>query len=402
MGELKEMLKSVISKDHLVEMTSQMVRRKSYVGVPKQETEVAEYIKSVFDENDIPCELIEVSDGRCNVIAKLDSGKDGKTILFNGHTDTVEPNDMRDAFEPKIVDGMLYGRGTSDMKGPLASMIEAMLAIKKTGLLNKGSIIFSGVLDEEHNSIGTIDLLERGIAADGAIVGEPTELRICTAHRGLEWYKFHFIGKTVHGGAQKEGINAISKAVSFINAMEEKLIPDVFSRKHPLLEEATINYGVIHGGTQLSTVAGDCELYVDRRFLPYETYEEVTQQFNDLLNDLAKKDPDFKCEMQVTEESRMKDGYVHLPMEIELNHILVKYLQKAVQDVTEKEPVMSFFPAWTDGGLLKGFANIPTVVIGPGIIECCHSKDEHIPIDHLPKAALIYALTALDFCHSEK
>ncbi len=400
MSKLKEVLMSHISEDHLVEMTSDMIRIESYYGVPNQETGVAKYIKSIFDANGIFCELKEVADGRCNVIAKLDSGKPGKTILFNGHMDTVEPNDMEDAFEPKIVDGKLYGRGASDMKGPLASMIEAMIAIKETGTLEKGTIIFTGVLDEEHNSIGTIDILESGITADGAIVGEPTELQVHTAHRGLEWFKFHFIGKTVHGGAQRDGINAISKAVDFINAMEGKLIPEVFSRTHPLLKEATVNYGVIHGGTQLSTVAGDCELYVDRRFLPYETYEEVTQQFQDLLDELAAKDPKFKCEMQVTEESAMKEGYVHLPMEIELDHPLVSMIRKAVTASTGEEPVMGFFPAWTDGGLLKGFGNIPTVVLGPGIVACCHSKEEHIPVDHLPKAALIYALTALDFCHS--
>lgn len=400
MKEYKEQLMSRISEDHLVAMTSDMIRIESYYGVPNQETGVAKYIKSIFDANGIPCELKEVADGRCNVIARLDSGKPGKTILLNGHMDTVEPNDMEDAFEPKIADGKLYGRGASDMKGPLASMIEAMIAIKETGTLEKGAIIFTGVLDEEHNSIGTIDILESGITADGAIVGEPTELQVHTAHRGLEWFKFHFIGKTVHGGAQRDGINAIAKAVDFINAMEEKLIPEVFSRTHPLLKEATVNYGVIHGGTQLSTVAGDCELYVDRRFLPYETYDEVTQQFQDLLDELAAKDSTFKCEMQVTEESAMKEGYVHLPMEIELDHPLVEMIREAVTASTGEEPVMSFFPAWTDGGLLKGFGNIPTVVLGPGIVACCHSKEEHIPIDHLPKAALIYALTALDFCHS--
>ena len=400
MNNLKEMLLEHISEERLVEMTSDMIRIESYYGIPGQETGVAKYIKGIFDAHDIPCELKEVADGRCNVIAKLDSGKPGKTILLNGHMDTVEPNDMVDAFEPKIVDGKLYGRGASDMKGPLASMIGAMIAIKETGALEKGAIIFTGVLDEEHNSIGTIDILESGITADGAIVGEPTELQIHTGHRGLEWFVFHFIGKTVHGGAQREGVNAISKAVAFINAMEEKLNPEVFAKTNPLLKEATINYGVIHGGTQLSTVAGECDLYVDRRFLPYETYEEVTQQFQDLLDELAAKDPQFKCEMRVTDESAMKEGYVHLPMDIELDHPLVTKIQRAVTEATAAEPVMSFFPAWTDGGLLKGYGKIPTVVCGPGMVACCHSKEEHIPVDHLPKAALVYALTAVDFCHS--
>ncbi len=393
-------LKEVISEDHLIKMTSEMISIPSYAGIPNQETSVAMYIKSIFDENDICCELKEVTDGRCNVIATLKSEKPGKKIILNGHIDTVEPNDMEDAFVPRIDCGNLYGRGASDMKGPVAAMIEAMIAIKKSDSLKSGEIIFTGVIDEEHNSKGTIDLLESGITADAAIVGEPSDLEIHTAHRGLEWFEFHFIGKTVHGGAQDEGVNAISKAVDFINAMEESLIPEIFSRKHDLLKEATLNYGVIHGGTQLSTVAGDCYLYVDRRFLPYETYEEVVEQFKTLLNSLSIKDPFFRCEMRVTEESKMKDGYVHLPMEIDPEHPFVSLIKRHVEDVTEKPAIMSFFPAWTDGGLLKGYRNIPTVVFGPGIVSCCHSKEEHIPIWHLPKAALIYALTAVEFCNS--
>ena len=373
---MEKILKEHINKGRLVEMTSEMIKIQSYTGIPMQETPVACYIKNVFDSHDIPCVLKEVSDGRCNVIAILDSGCPGKTLLLNGHMDTVEPNDMEDAFVPRIIDGMLYGRGSSDMKGPLASMIEALLVLKTTGLLKKGKVIFTGVLDEEHNSIGTVDLVESGLKADAAIVGEPTSLEIQTAHRGLEWFKFHFIGRTVHGGAQREGINAIAKAVNFINKMEKDLIPVVMAKKHPLLKEATVNYGVIHGGTQLSTVAGTCDLYVDRRFLPYETYEEVIKEFNDILSELELEDSEFKCEMSVTEESKMKEGYVHLPMEISKEHILVHLCKESAKVVLEREPDFGFFPAWTDGGLLSGYGNIPTLIFGPGIVECCHSKDE--------------------------
>lgn len=400
MDWIKDKLVPYIHEDRLIDMTADMIRIPSYPGVQGQETGVARYIKKIFDKKGIPCQVKEVADGRCNVIAVLDSGKMGKSILFNGHMDTVKADGMEDAFKPKLTCGKLYGRGASDMKGPVAAMIGAMIAIKEAGVLEKGKIIFTGVIDEEHKSLGTIDVLESGITADGAIVGEPTELTVCTAHRGLEWFQFHFIGKAVHGGSQQEGVNAIAKAVSFINAMEEGLIPKVFAKKHPLLKEATINYGVIHGGTQLSTVAGECDLYVDRRYLPEESYGEMVAEFQDLLDELAVRDPKFRCEMRVMEESVMKEGYVHAPMETEADHPLVQTIKEAVHTATEEKPVMSFFPAWTDGGLLKEYGNIPTVVFGPGLIECCHALHEYIPVSHLPKAALIYALTAIEFCHS--
>jgi len=398
MSDLKEKLHSCIDEDFLVKLTADMIKIESYAGVKNQETGVALYLKEVLEQYDIPCCIKEVADGRCNLIAEIDSGKPGKTLMLNGHMDTVKADGMEGAFEPRIIDGKLYGRGASDMKGPVASMAGAMIALKQTGALEAGRVLLAAVIDEEHKSLGTIDLLESGVTADGAIVGEPTQLQVCTAHRGLEWFQFHFIGKAVHGGAQREGINAIQKAVSFINALESDLIPEVYSRKHPLLQEATLNYGVIHGGTQLSTVAGECDLYVDRRYLPYETYDEVTAQFRNLLDKLAAEDPKFRCEMKVMDESVMKEGYVHEPMYTELDDPLVLQIRESVTEVLETEPVMSFFPAWTDGGLLRSYGNIPTVVLGPGLIECCHALNEYIPVEHLKKAAMIYALTAVDFC----
>lgn len=264
MEKVKDLISTAVREEELVEMLMEMIRIPSYAGIENQETTVAKYIKSVFDREEIECRVEEVEAGRCNVIAVLKGHGGGKSLLLNGHTDTVEPNDMVNAFEPYIENNKLYGRGASDMKGPIVSMMGAMIAIKRGNIPMKGDLIFTGVLDEEHNSIGTIDLIEKGLKADAAIVGEPSELQICTGHRGLEWYEFKFIGKTVHGGRQKDGINAIAKAVKFINALEADLIPKVRGKKHPLLEEATVNYGVIHGGTQLSTVAGECSLFVDR------------------------------------------------------------------------------------------------------------------------------------------
>ena len=399
MSTLKETLMANISEEHMIEMTSDMIRIPSYYGIPNQETEVAKYVKSVFDANGIPCYLKEVADGRCNVIATLDSGVPGKTIMFNSHIDTVEPNGWDKAFEPTIVDGCLYGRGSVDDKGPLACAMEAMLAIKKTGALEKGKIVLTGVLDEEHNSIGTIDVVESDIAADGAIIAEATHMKLQTAQRGLEWMKFHFIGKAVHGCRQHEGINAISKAVAFIVAMEEKLIPKVFARKHPLLTESTVNYCVIHGGTQPSTVAGECDLLVDTRFLPYQDYDEVIGEFQALLDELAANDPQFKCEMSICEESAMKEGYVHLPFETPLDHPMITTLQEKFRSVMGQEVVMGACTAWTDGGLLSRYGNIPTVVLGPGG-SGAHTSSEFITIDHMPKLALIYALAAVDFCRS--
>ena len=381
--ELSSKIMEVVSQDELINMLLEIVSIPSYKGVENQETEVAKYIKSVFDKEGIECYLEEVADGRCNVIATLKGTGVGKTLLLNGHTDTVPPNDMDSALEPFIKDGRIFGRGTSDMKGPIVSMMGAMIAIKRLNFPLKGNIIFTGVLDEENNSIGTLDLVDKGIKADGAIVGEPTELHIATAHRGLEWFEFKFIGK----------------AVDFINALEEHLIPKLAQKKHPILEEATLNYGVIRGGTQSSTVAGECVLQVDRRWLPDEIYEDIIQEFRDIIDMLSFKDKDFKCEMKVTEESLMRDGYIHDAMEIDANHPLVELAHTTASKVLDYEVKKTLFPAWTDGALLSKYLKIPTLIMGPGEVEVCHSNIENISIDQLFKATIIYSLVAIEFCN---
>lgn len=400
MSNLKESLMAHISQERLIDRTSDMIRIESYYGIPNQETGVAEYVKAIFDANGIPCYLKEVADGRCNMIATLDSGVPGKTIMFNCHMDTVEPNGWEDAFNPRIIDGKLYGRGSIDDKGPLACVIEAMLAIKATGTLKKGKIILTGVLDEERNSIGTIDVVESRIPADAVIIAEETNFEIQTCQRGLEWLKFHFTGKAIHSMYQRQGINAISKAVKFCTVLDERLIPAFYAKTHPVLKEATINYGIIQGGTQLSTVAGECDVYVDTRFLPYQDYNEVIGEFQAVLDELAANDPDFKCEMSVSEAAALPAGYLHLPFETPVDHPVVSSLQTAHKDATGEDVKIGYMAAWTDGGLLARYGlEYPTVIMGPSS-GGAHTNDEHIAVAELPKTALIYALTAVDFCQS--
>ncbi len=386
------------SEDELVNLLKDLVAIPSYSGIENQETKVAEYIYNLFKKEGIDTEITHVQDGRKNVTAVLKGRGKGKSLLLTGHMDTVPPYDMEDALDMKIEGDKLIGRGTNDMKGPLACMIMTLIAIKRAGIQLEGDLIFAGVVDEEEKSLGTIDLIEKGVKADGAIVGEPTKLDICIAHRGLEWLEFNFEGKTVHGGAQAEGINAILRASNFIQKSEEKIIPKLSERKHPVTGTSTMNYGTINGGTQPSTVAGSCNMKIDRRWIPGEKYEEVLNEYREVLKELKEEDPKFKCEMKVMDVSVMKEGYVHEPMEIDADHPLVKTLVKSSEEAYGSTPKKTYFPAWSDGGLLHTYADIPTLVFAPGDLETAHSKDEFIDKKELVPAVKIYALTAFNFC----
>lgn len=398
MEDIRELLIKHIDQEEILKLTIDMVKMESHYKIQQQEKEVAEYIKAYFDANDIPAYVKVVEENRhYNVVATLDSGKPGKTLMLNGHLDTVLASGMEDAFDPKVINGELWGRGTSDMKGPLACGMAAMKALKETGALKSGKVIFAGVADEEWNSWGAIDLIESGVAGsvDAAIICEPTCLTVRNANRGLEWFRFTFKGKAVHGGEMHKGVNAILKAVKFIDGLTEKLIPAAEKNG------GILNVGVIEGGTKPSTVPGECVLYVDKRYTTKETYDSLSKEFLDLSEEIRKDDPDFECEVEPMGRAEMKEGYVHGPSYTSPEHPIVKITKKYTDEITGIDAPVEAFPAWADAGLFSTYLDTPTIIMGPGFIECCHALDERIPLEHLPKAALIYAMTAIEFCSLE-
>jgi acetylornithine deacetylase/succinyl-diaminopimelate desuccinylase len=321
--------------------------------------------------------------------------------MLNGHVDTVPAYQMEiPAFTPQVKEGLLYGRGSVDMKGQIACMMVAMRLLKDLQIPMKGDLWFTGVINEEDRSEGTEFLARNGPRADRCVVGEPTGLEIMAGHRGLEWLEFEFIGKAAHGGTPQKGINAISKAAHFINRVEQKLMPELAKRVHPLIGPAVMNFGVIKGGTQPSSVADRCVIQVDRRWIPSEKLDQVLGEYEDILRELAAEDPNFSAKM-----TRMESNMAtmdHYPMEISLDDPLVTDLEVILTQLTGKKPPISAFGGWTDASLISNFAHIPTLVFGPGDLSVAHSRCEYIPVEELRLGTLAYALLAISICNRSK
>jgi acetylornithine deacetylase/succinyl-diaminopimelate desuccinylase len=396
---LKRVIKS-IDESEIIKVLKDLVAIPSYNGLNNQEYLVAKYINDYFINNGIESKLILVEDGRFNVEAIL-YGKNNKNLMLTGHLDTVPPYNMEDPFNLREIDGNLYGRGAVDMKGALASMMVAMKTINDLKIELGGNIYFEGVIDEEHKSLGTIELLERieksGLKFSGAVVGEPSDGDICIGHRGLEWFEIVFIGKAVHGGKQHEGVNAIEFARLFMNELDKELIPKLKQRKHKHLGNSTINYGVISGGTQPSTVAGECIIKLDRRWLPNESFISVKEELEQILNELEKNHPDFKASLRVMDESVMSNCKYHEHMEIDENHELVRFAIKSYEYAIEEKINLNSFSGWTDAGLISTYGEIPTIVYGPGSIKSAHSDHEHVEKKSLLDAAKFYAALSINY-----
>ena len=393
-----------VSRSEIEKWTADMVRIPSYPGIANQEMEVAKYIKSVFDAEGIDCHIDELDDGRANAIAVLKGTGEGKSLMFNGHTDTVPPYDMDRACDPWVEGNFLHGRGANDMKGELAAAMAALISLERRGVELAGDVILCAVADEEEGSLGTIRMLQAGYTADACVICESLAMdSISVLQKGLEWYQIDFTGKTVHGGAFRQGINAIEKASHFVSLVENELKPALEKRTMKFDTESTVNVAVIRGGTQPSTVAGQCQILLDRRFLPVvEPYESVTAELQGMLDRLAAEDPDFHAELSIYGPSVMKDGFVHQGFITDENDPLVTDLRQAVSAVLGKEPKLVSGPCWTDGGLVSHYGKIPTVVYGPSGLDRCHSKEESVDLDELYACARIYQQLAESYCAGKK
>ncbi len=271
-----------ISINEVIELTGKLVSFPSMTGT-KAVTECAEYIKDWLIDVGISADIITYN-GVPNVVARM-GNKSGKKLLLDGHFDVVPPGDLKEwntnPFEAVNQDGYLYGRGVSDMKSGVTAILLAMKALKEKEISLNGEITFFGVGDEETVSVnGTISLLNLyDKQFDSAIVTEPTDFCIESAQRGLRWIEFHVKGKACHAGRPHIGKNAIEMAAKIIcelKKMKYEVHNELFEEG---LKEPSLSVNRIIGGNgSNNVVAEDCTFLIDRRMLPGETVEEITEQ----------------------------------------------------------------------------------------------------------------------------
>jgi len=399
MTRSRQELFEAIDRAEPIDLLSELIRIPSHRGLERQEEGVALAIGAYLESHGLEVSLEEVVKGRPNLICTLEGEGRGRHLLLCGHTDTVPLNEGDEGvgFSGLVRDGWVEGRGSVDMKGALASMAATMVALHRTGQLQKGRVTLAAIIDEEMESLGAEHLVASGFQADGAIVGEPTENRLSLGHKGLEWLEFRFQGKAAHGGTPQAGINAIDAAARFIELANSVLLPRFAERADQLLGPPTLNFGTIRGGDQPSTVAAYCALTADRRSVPGENFESMTRELRALLDRVESEMPGLRTELV-----RVAGGMAtleHVALKTQADDPVALSVDRAAREVLESECAPGDFPAWTDGALLAGFGGIPTVILGPGDLQLAHSPREAIEVEEVLEAARVYAVATLDFCH---
>ncbi len=342
---------------------------------------------------------------RPNVVGICRGTGGGRSLILNGHIDTMEPQYLdrwsHDPFDPVIEGGRLYGVGACDMKGGLVAMIMALEAVRESGLELKGDVLVESVVDEEGGGNGTLDLCARGYKADGAIITEATGLHVQPASRGVLLLEVAVEGRATHACLKWEGVNAIEKGVYLLESMREMEREWLATRTHPLLPRPTIGIGQIEGGVAGSAVPGECVLRFDIKYLPsvYDLRgartagdsEAIKREVVDRLMKAAGADA------WLAEHPPKLSFYQHcVPHEIDAGHELVRSLAGCAQAVMG-EARISGFPAGCDARHLAGHG-VPAVIFGPGDLRHAHSVDEHVPLGEYLRCLEVLAHTIIDWC----
>jgi succinyl-diaminopimelate desuccinylase len=230
-------------------------------------------------------------------------------------------------------------------------------------------IVFAGLVDEESGQAGSRALAATGFRADLAIVGEPTRLKVVTAHKGTLWLRLETRGRAAHGARPELGRNAVHAMARIVDALETKYAAQLRRSRHPLLGRATINVGSIQGGKQPNIVPDECAILIDRRTLPGESNSRVISEIKNLLRE-------NELSAQISSIQIGRCG----PMETNPCQPLI---QELFRRFGQKAPVgVDYF---SDAGVLAA-AGIPSVLFGPGDIAQAHTPEEWISLGQLERS----------------
>jgi acetylornithine deacetylase len=347
------------------------------------EAQIAAYIAQWGRSAGLRVEVLEGTAGRPSVIVRGGRDHGGRRLLLCGHLDTVSLAGILDGLRPRAEGDRLYARGAYDMKAGLAA---ALIACRDAALAGvNGEVVVAAVADEELASLGIQEVLTHLDPAgiDGAVVTEPTERHVGTAHRGFIWTEFTITGVAAHGSRPHLGADAILAAGHHLVALDH-LDRQLRSRPHPVLGPGNLHASLINGGTGESTIPDRCVFTVERRTLPGETLEHLEADIADLIERCQPADP------RITVTART---VVHRPpMETPPTAPIVQALLAAAGPGTSTAP-MSY---WADSAFLAA-AGIPTVLYGPEG-DGAHANTEWVSRSGTSTAATVLTQLAQDFC----
>ena len=341
-------------------------------------------------------------EGRPNIVAIWKGNGDGRSLLFNGHTDVIPVGNGEgwsdNPWSASIKNGRLYGRGSCDMKSGVASHIMAIENVIESGLKPKGDIYIDIVVDEEISGHGTLDTVIRGYKADAGISGETSGLAVQPACIGRIWFEIEIQGKPAGIQRRYEGVSGIELGYKITKAVEALEAKRVATIKHPLypkpIDAIPCMIGAFHSGNFPSSFPATCLLKGSMATVPGEDHESVKQSLVEHIARVSAEDPWMKDHAPKVRFV----GYDAQASEISRDHPIVQVVCKNFKEITGRDPEISGRQGAADTRFLNLYGNTPTVIFGPGSTAIMHSDDEYVSIDDYQTAIKVMALTICDWC----
>jgi len=350
------------------------------VDPPGNEMEAARFVGGILEKEGIGFKIFDLGRGRGNLVARLKGEGSRPSLVYSAHFDTISVNEAQwtvPPFEGRIQGDRVYGRGATDMKSGMASMIAAAVALKRQNVGLQGDLVLAFTAAENSSGLGAKHMVDSGELDDAGamVISEPSSLDVFVAEKGALWIKAVARGASGHGAFvedwRKDYGNAIIRMSEFISRLKQ-LNLDVSPHKH--LGKPSINVGKINGGVSAAIIPGSCTVEIDIRMLPGMTPKAVTEKMKELAGEYIDIEVmDFKPPVETSDD----DPFVSLCI-------------SSCRSVLCKEPLITGVPYYSDATIFIPAMKIPMVIIGPG--ESGHSgiADEYVEIEKLIKADRIF------------
>ncbi|WP_175059483.1 M20 family metallopeptidase [Thermococcus sp. 2319x1] len=396
-------------KPEIVKMLEDLVKIPTQNPPGENYEEFVMLAKDYLDEKGIRTKVIRVPDSfakdfienpqeypRFLLLAELKKGS--PTIHFNGHYDVVPAGDgwMFNPFSGKIMEGKLYGRGASDMKGGIASIIATLRILSEFDEYLNVGINASFVPDEETTSMGTKYLIKENlVAADYAIITEPTSLKsIDIGCKGGIWMQINVKGKAAHASRPWLGENAFEKGTLLAHALLTELKPKVTARvskyefHDPDSKRATMELGgYVRGGNKINVIPEEFCFSIDRRVLPDENIEDA---YNEIVDFIDRKSKEWGILYEIMVED------IERPYVLQGGEYILNALSEITKNITGTKPKAGVKTGFTEMALF-GAKGVKALTFGPGDENLAHIVNEYIELKQLVDSVRIFIKFLLSF-----
>jgi acetylornithine deacetylase len=340
--------------------------------------------------------------GRPNVVGVHRGDPAARSLLFNGHVDTIPWEPVSEwQFNPlsgELRDGKILGRGSSDMKGGLAAMTLALKTLLDIGLRPRGSVILEYVIDEEVSGLGTLACVMRGYKADAGISLETSDLHVQPACIGRLWFVVEVRGKPAGISRRWEAVSALDKGYRIAKAIEDLEGIRIAELTHPLFPDnrgaLPCAVGRFEAGSYPSATPDRAILRGSMGLMPQENIEQVQRDFTAFIRQVCDLDPWLKA----NQPKIWFEGLIAEGAEIPRDHPIVSTVARGFREVTGTEPVYSGRMGAADTRFLIRHGETPSVIFGPGVTAQMHATNEWLPLENLVIATKTLALAIHDWC----